>query len=144
MNVGSVEEMEELGERIGAQSHAGDVIVLVGPLGAGKTALTRGIGRALQVTGAVTSPTFVISRVHAGPTVSLVHVDAYRLGDDAHVDDLELDDYLTDSVVVIEWGDAIVGQLTDTYLLVTITPVSETDRDVTVTGVGQRWQDVAV
>lgn len=101
--VPDAEAMEALGERIGAALVAGDAVLLVGPLGAGKTTLTRGIGRALGARGTVQSPTFVIARTHrteAGP--DLQHVDAYRLGDEAELDDLDLD--LEGAITVAEWG----------------------------------------
>lgn len=111
------EDMHAIGVRIGAELHAGDLVVLTGPLGAGKTTLTRGIGEGLGIRGPVQSPTFVIARTHpslvGGP--ALVHVDAYRLGDARELEDLDLD--LDRSVVVIEWGrgmvDAIASEWTD-------------------------------
>ncbi len=106
---------------------AGDLVVLTGPLGAGKTALAQGVGRRLESLGAVTSPTFVIARVHQPPAaggVPLVHVDAYRLGRGAdpraEVDDLDLDASMDDSVTLVEWGEGMVEQLADAYLEVRI------------------------
>jgi tRNA threonylcarbamoyladenosine biosynthesis protein TsaE len=105
----------------------GDLVVLTGPLGAGKTALVQGIGAGLAVVGDVTSPTFVIARVHqpAHPGgLPLVHADAYRLGNvpdpRAEVDDLDLDASLDDSVTVVEWGEGLVEQLSDAYLEIRI------------------------
>ncbi len=102
---------EALGERVGGLLRVGDLVVLSGPLGAGKTALTRGLGRALGVSGAVTSPTFVLARRHRGP-LPLLHVDAYRLrgaGGGAEVlEDLDLDGALEEGVVVVEWGEGLV------------------------------------
>lgn len=95
---------------------AGDLVVLAGPLGAGKTALVQGIGAGLGVRGAVVSPTFVIARVHPGGRVPLVHVDAYRLGSLHEVDDLDLDVDLPGSVLVVEWGSGLVEQLSDAHL----------------------------
>ena len=116
------DEMRVLGERLGASVAAGDVVVLTGELGAGKTTLTQGIGRGLGVRGDVTSPTFVIARVHpslvGGP--DLVHVDAYRLGGIAELDDLDLDTSLEQAVTVVEWGAGLVEGLTDSRLEVTI------------------------
>ncbi len=112
--------MHALGERLAAVLRAGDLVVLAGSLGAGKTTLTQGIGRGLRVRGDVTSPTFVIARVHpstvAGP--ALVHVDAYRLGSALEVDDLDLDASLEDSVTVVEWGEGKVEGLADDRLVV--------------------------
>jgi tRNA threonylcarbamoyladenosine biosynthesis protein TsaE len=107
------EQMRELGRRLAAQLVAGDLVVLSGPLGAGKTTFIQGVAQGLQVQGAVTSPTFVIARVHRalahGP--DLVHVDAYRLSSLSEVDDLDLDASMEDSVTVVEWGDAFVAGL---------------------------------
>ncbi|MBN9182732.1 MAG: tRNA (adenosine(37)-N6)-threonylcarbamoyltransferase complex ATPase subunit type 1 TsaE [Microbacterium sp.] len=107
--------MEGLGRALGAVLRAGDLVVLTGPLGAGKTTLVRGIGAGLGIRGPVQSPTFVIARTHpslVGGT-PLVHVDAYRLGSPAELDDLDLD--LDGSVVVVEWGRGMVGGLRDTW-----------------------------
>ena len=118
---------------------AGDLVVLAGSLGAGKTTLTQGIGLGLGVRGPVTSPTFVIARVHPGP-VPLVHVDAYRLGSLAEVADLDLEASLSDSVTVVEWGTGLVEGLADDRLEVTLTrPSDDETRTVTVRGVGPRW-----
>ena len=116
--------MRHLGRRLAALLRPGDLVVLTGPLGAGKTTLVQGIGEGLGVRGPVTSPTFVIARVHpaldaAGP--ALVHADAYRLGSRAEVDDLDLDADLDSSVTVVEWGEGLVEDLADSYLEITIT-----------------------
>ncbi len=114
--------MRALGERLGRALTAGDVVVLTGELGAGKTTLTQGLGRGLGVRGAVTSPTFVIARVHPslvqGP--DLVHVDAYRLGGIEELDDLDLDTSLEEAVTVVEWGAGLADVLADSRLEVTI------------------------
>ncbi|HXH76962.1 tRNA (adenosine(37)-N6)-threonylcarbamoyltransferase complex ATPase subunit type 1 TsaE [Nocardioides sp.] len=121
-DVADADDMRVLGERLGRSTHAGDLVVLTGELGAGKTTLTQGIGRGLGVRGDVTSPTFVIARVHpslvAGP--DLVHVDAYRLGGIDELDDLDLDTSLDEAVTVVEWGAGLVEALTDSRLEVTI------------------------
>src|ERR687886_1693478 len=104
LTVTSPEQMRELGRRLAKLLRAGDLVMLNGELGAGKTTLTRGLGEGLGVRGAVTSPTFVIARVHPslGDGPALVHVDAYRLGSLAEVDDLDLDATLAESVTVVE------------------------------------------
>ncbi|MET7299286.1 tRNA (adenosine(37)-N6)-threonylcarbamoyltransferase complex ATPase subunit type 1 TsaE [Embleya sp. NPDC005575] len=149
-----------LGARLAKLLRAGDLIVLSGGLGAGKTTLTQGIGVGLGVRGAVTSPTFVIARVHpsevGGP--ALVHVDAYRLGGSADVtaeiDGLDLDASLAESVTVVEWGEGMVEELTEDRLEIAIArdpagadPLAESPTDfagdevrtIVVTGVGARW-----
>lgn len=116
------DDTRELGRELGAQLQAGDVVILDGPLGAGKTTFTQGIAEGLQVKGRVTSPTFTISRQHrstcGGP--DLVHVDAYRLGGVAELDALDLDTDLDEAVVVAEWGGGLVEQLTDGYIHVSL------------------------
>ncbi len=127
----TAEQTMELGRRLGAWVAAGDVLVLTGELGAGKTTLTRGLGEALGVRGEVTSPTFVISRVHpstsGGP--ALVHVDAYRLASRGEVDDIDLETDLADAVMVAEWGAGLVEQLTDRWLEVTVRRATGHDAD---------------
>ena len=149
ITVNSPEQMRELGLRLAKLLRAGDLVMLTGELGAGKTTLTRGLGVGLGVRGAVTSPTFVIARVHPslGDGPPLVHVDAYRLGgglDD--MEDLDLDVSLPESVIVVEWGEGKVEELTDDRLsLVIHRAVGDTTdevRHVTVTGLGARWAAV--
>ena len=113
--IASPAAMEELGRKIGGMLRPGDLIVLTGPLGAGKTTLTRGIGEGLHVRGPVQSPTFVIARTHPSLVggAPLVHVDAYRLGSPAELDDLDID--YDGSVVVVEWGRGMVEGLRDTW-----------------------------
>jgi tRNA threonylcarbamoyladenosine biosynthesis protein TsaE len=106
------------GARLGALVRAGDLIVLDGPLGAGKTVVVQGLAAGLGITSAVTSPTFVIARVHRDGRVPLVHVDAYRLHGTLEVDDLDLDTDLTEAVVVVEWGAGLVEGLTEAHLRV--------------------------
>jgi tRNA threonylcarbamoyladenosine biosynthesis protein TsaE len=139
--VRSPEAMKDLGRHLGENLHAGDLLLLKGDLGAGKTALTQGIGAALGISG-ITSPTFVISRIHHGKE-TLVHVDAYRLiGESKSVfDDLDLDSHLATSIIVIEWGEGFVDRLADSYLEITIEFGSgENDRVVTSKGHGSRWR----
>lgn len=114
----TVADTERLGAALAGRLAAGDLVVLSGPLGAGKTALARGIGCGLGVQGRVTSPTFVIARVHRGPRAPLVHVDAYRLSGIDELDDLDLDTDLANAVVVVEWGEGLVERLADEHLLV--------------------------
>ena len=120
----SAQDTQTLGEELGQALEAGDLVVLDGPLGAGKTTFTQGIARGMGVKGRVTSPTFVIAREHSsiGNGPSLVHVDAYRLGDDplGELDALDLDSALEDAVVVAEWGGGLVEQLAQRYVHVTL------------------------
>jgi len=137
--------MHELGKRIGSQCLAGDLILLNGPLGAGKTVLVQGIGEALGISD-VTSPTFVISRIHKAP-LPLIHVDAYRLleGGNAalYLDDLDLDSPRESAVTVIEWGGQESARLSDERLEIVIDRTDEV-REVTITAVGSRWQGFKV
>ncbi|MEU3220313.1 tRNA (adenosine(37)-N6)-threonylcarbamoyltransferase complex ATPase subunit type 1 TsaE [Streptomyces sp. NPDC006971] len=144
--VDSPEQMQALGRRLARVLRPGDLVMLTGELGAGKTTLTRGLGEGLGVRGAVTSPTFVIARVHPSLTggPALVHVDAYRLGGGLdEMEDLDLDVSLPESVVVVEWGDGKVEELSQVRLRVLIhRAVGDTDderRSVTLVGVGARW-----
>src|SRR6202040_4428828 len=119
--------MQALGHRLAALLRAGDLVVLTGPLGAGKTTLVQGIGEGLGVRGPVTSPTFVIARVHpvlAGPGPSLVHADAYRLGSVGEVDDLDLDADVASAVTVVEWGQGLAEGLAEDRLEISIEPDS--------------------
>jgi tRNA threonylcarbamoyladenosine biosynthesis protein TsaE len=132
----TAEDTERLGERIGAGLSAGDVVLLSGPLGAGKTVLAKGIGRGLGVSGVITSPTFVIAREHppgpGGRGVGLVHVDAYRLGGSAELDDLDLDTDLSTAVVVVEWGEGMAEGLAASHLLVQLRRRDDDSRVATV------------
>ncbi|WP_405778031.1 tRNA (adenosine(37)-N6)-threonylcarbamoyltransferase complex ATPase subunit type 1 TsaE [Streptomyces sp. NBC_00859] len=146
LSIDSPDRMQELGRRLAVLLRPGDLVMLSGELGAGKTTLTRGLGEGLAVRGAVTSPTFVIARVHPslGGGPALVHVDAYRLGGGLEeMEDLDLDVSLPDSVIVVEWGDGKVEELSDDRLRVVIERgVGDTDDDrriVTVSGIGARW-----
>jgi tRNA threonylcarbamoyladenosine biosynthesis protein TsaE len=143
LKTSTVDETRELGRRLAAVLRAGDLVLLTGPLGAGKTALTQGIGQGLGVAGEVTSPTFVISRVHRGGRVPLVHVDAYRLlaVDDsiAQLDDLDLDASVEDSVTVVEWGEGVAEQLSDAHLEVRLQPLDDESRLVDLVPHGGDW-----
>jgi tRNA threonylcarbamoyladenosine biosynthesis protein TsaE len=140
MKIASAQEMFDLGQKIGKQLKAGDLILLNGPLGAGKTALTQGIGTALGISD-VTSPTFVISRTHKG-SLPLIHVDVYRLQESGnaaiYLDDLDLDSARESAVTVIEWGGAESARLSDERLEIDIDR-SEDARVVTCRAIGPRW-----
>ena len=149
LEVATPEQMRALGERLAGLLRAGDLVVLTGELGAGKTTLVQGIGAGLGVRAPVVSPTFVIARVHRDGRLPLVHVDAYRLGSDAEVDDLDLDADLEAAVTVVEWGEGLVERLSADRLAVHIArPAGDGDgdadevRNVLLTGVGPRWVDV--
>jgi tRNA threonylcarbamoyladenosine biosynthesis protein TsaE len=138
--VTSLEAMHELGNKLGSKLLAGDLILLSGPLGAGKTALTQGIGLSFGISE-ITSPTFVISKIHNG-RIRLVHVDAYRLqGQSAAIfDDLDLESYLETSVTVVEWGEGLADRFSKEYLEINIAFGSgENDRVVSTTPHGARW-----
>ena len=130
---------QAFGRALAAVLRAGDVVVLRGPLGAGKTVIAQGIGAGLGVDGAVTSPTFVIARVHPGGRVPMVHVDAYRLGSIAEVDDLDLDVDVEDSVTVVEWGAGVAEQLAEDWLLVDVERRDDDVRVVRLEPHGARW-----
>ncbi len=138
----TAEDMRALGARLAAELRPGDLLVLTGGLGAGKTTFVQGLGAGLGVGGPVVSPTFVIARVHRDGRLPLVHVDAYRLGSVAEVDDLDLDAALDESVTVVEWGEGLVEELAGDRLEVRLErSADEADetRQVTLTGVGARW-----
>jgi tRNA threonylcarbamoyl adenosine modification protein YjeE len=163
LSIPDAEAMYEFGRDLAGRLRAGDLVVLTGPLGAGKTTLTRGLGAGLRVRGAVTSPTFVLARTHPstidGPP--LVHVDAYRLSNAVELDDLDID--FAGSIVVVEWGRGMLDGITDSWLDIEIerplgaseavpadagTPAAgaadldldlDEPRTVTITPVGPRW-----
>ena len=142
--------MAALGALIASRLQAGDLVALNGELGAGKTTLTRGLGEALGVRGAVTSPTFVLARTHPrADGAPLVHVDAYRLSSALELDDLDID--FERSITVVEWGAGLLDGVTETWLeLDIVRPIGGVESDegieprtVTVTGHGQRWADLS-
>ncbi len=151
--------MRRLGQQLAALLRPGDLVVLTGPLGAGKTTLVQGIGEGLGVRGPVTSPTFVIARVHppaGGSGPALVHADAYRLGSRAEVDDLDLDADTGSSVTVVEWGEGLVEDLADSHLEIRITmdpaapegeaagrAAADEPRTVRLAARGERWEAAA-
>lgn len=144
IELATVADTEAFGRRLGAVLRAGDLVLLAGPLGAGKTAMARGIATGLGVRGQVASPTFVIARVHdpapGGRGIPLVHVDAYRLGGDLdQLDDLDLDAELLDSAVVVEWGEGIADRLAEDHLVVRLARRADDVRLATVQGHGERW-----
>jgi tRNA threonylcarbamoyladenosine biosynthesis protein TsaE len=131
-----------LGVDLGRRLRAGDLVILTGSLGAGKTTLTKGIAEGMGVTGLITSPTFVLARVHrpAAPTgTTLVHVDAYRLGGAVELDDLDLDTDLTAAAVVVEWGEGVAEQLADDRLSVELTRLPDDRRTAVLTAEGAGW-----
>lgn len=148
LTVPTAAAMRELGGRLADQLREGDLVLLSGELGAGKTTLAQGIGRGLGVTGPVLSPTFVIAREHRGGRLPLVHADAYRLGAAADIDDLDLDSSLPVSVTVVEWGEGRAERLAEDRLELRLSrsaagdgdPGSTDDaRTVQAVTVGARW-----
>lgn len=144
--VPTADDMRAIGAAIGSTCRGADVLVLTGDLGAGKTTFTQGLAVGLGIDERVTSPTFVISRVHVNPSGApdLVHVDAYRVGSALELDDLDLDADLATSVVVVEWGGGLAERLSEQRLDIAITR-SDDDADearvVRVTPHGARWQE---
>jgi tRNA threonylcarbamoyladenosine biosynthesis protein TsaE len=132
-------DTQAFGRRLAAVLRAGDLIVLGGPLGAGKTTLVQGIGAGLHVSGRIASPTFVIARVHPG-AVPLVHVDAYRLGSLEEVDDLDLDVSADEAVTVVEWGEGKAEQLAESYLTVVLDRARDSEeRSASLVAHGGDW-----
>lgn len=140
------EEMDELGKRFANILDAGDLVILIGPLGAGKTTFTRGVGSSLDVEGNVSSPTFVIARTHKrvdGISAPLVHVDAYRLSSPQELDDLDIP--FEKSIVLVEWGKGLTEGISENWLEIEFerdhSGLTE-DRNVKMVGFGERWKDV--
>lgn len=142
VRLATVDELTGFGRALATLLRAGDLVILSGELGAGKTTLTRGIGAGLHVRGDVTSPTFVIARVHPalGDGPDLVHVDAYRLGSFAELDDMDLDAGVESSVTVVEWGEGLAEELADSHLGIRLDADPDTqERTLTLRPVGCRW-----
>ncbi len=153
LQIRDADEMHALGIRLAKEFRAGDLVTLIGPLGAGKTTLTRGIGEGLRAIGNVTSPTFVIARTHKreDSSVPMVHVDAYRLGSADELYDLDID--YANSIVLVEWGKGMLDGVSDDWLEIEIARESfvndensgdedDETREVCITGYGERWKDV--
>jgi len=138
ITIATADEMHQLGEKLSAHLHAGDLVLVNGPLGAGKTVLAQGVGSGLGISG-ITSPTFVISRVHKA-AIPFIHVDAYRLVDsenpNLYLDDLDLD--IAGSITLIEWGGAESARLSEDRLEITIDRSDEV-RKVEIKPMGSRW-----
>jgi len=156
LTLGTADATRRLGTRLGEMLRAGDLVVLTGDLGAGKTTLAQGLGEGLRVRGPLTSPTFVLARVHpslvGGPP--LVHVDAYRLGGALELDDLDLDEALDESVTVVEWGHGVAERLSDDRLEVVLRSAptwpaadparaDDAERTASIAAVGPRWSTAA-
>jgi len=131
--------MQLFGLKLAANFQIGDLIILEGPLGAGKTRLAQSIGKGLLVKNQITSPTFVIAKNYLG-RVPFIHADAYRLLDSptGGLQDLDLD--IENSITVVEWGKNFAKQLNDQYLLITISIVDDSKRELAISSVGERWK----
>ena len=140
----TAEETADLGKQLGDQLRAGDVVILDGPLGAGKTTFTQGVADGLGVRGPITSPTFVIYRIHPSLKngTSLIHLDAYRLNSLSEVDDLDLDSNLYNAVLVAEWGAGKLENIADEYLVIKFDRKDDDVRTITFQPHGNRWQDL--
>ncbi len=143
-NCSTPESTQKLGAELGKHLRARDVLILDGPLGAGKTTFTQGIAEGLEVRGPITSPTFVIYRIH--PTIasgpSLIHLDAYRLNSLSEVDDLDIDSNLYNAVLVAEWGSGKLENIADEYLVIKFIRHDDDTRSVTLIPNGNRWEDL--
>lgn len=143
LTIRSSDEMEELGEKLARLLLPGDLVLLAGPLGAGKTTLTRGIGKGLAAEGTIQSPTFVLARTHKTSKGKLVHVDAYRLSSALELDDLDID--FENSIVIVEWARDYLDGFFDNYLTVAIDRSGADDaRSVDITFSGPRWEGVSL
>ena len=143
LQIKSAEEMEQLGSKLAGLLKPGDLVLLAGPLGAGKTTLTRGIGKGLKAEGTIQSPTFVLARTHRIPNGKLVHVDAYRLSSAVELDDLDID--FENSIVIVEWARDYLDGYSENFLTVEIDRTSEDDeRVVTLSPTGNRWKEASL
>jgi tRNA threonylcarbamoyl adenosine modification protein YjeE len=143
LEIKSAEEMEQLGSKLARLLRPGDLVLLAGPLGAGKTTLTRGIGEGLSAEGTIQSPTFVLARTHRIPNGKLVHVDAYRLSSAVELDDLDID--FEKSIVIVEWARDFLDGYSDDFLTVEIDRSNKDDsRMVTITPTGYRWKEASL
>jgi tRNA threonylcarbamoyl adenosine modification protein YjeE len=143
LEIKSAEEMEQLGSKLASLLRAGDLVLLAGPLGAGKTTLTRGIGRGLSAEGTIQSPTFVLARTHRTRVGKLVHVDAYRLSSAVELDDLDID--FENSIVVIEWARDYLAGYSDNFLTVELDRTNQDDsRLVKFIPTGKRWEEASL
>ena len=143
LHIRSAEEMEQLGSKLAGLLKPGDLVLLAGPLGAGKTTLARGIGKGLKAEGTIQSPTFVLARTHRIPTGKLVHVDAYRLSSAVELDDLDID--FENSIVIVEWARDYLDGYSENFLTVEIDRTIEDDeRVVTLTPTGNRWKEASL
>jgi tRNA threonylcarbamoyladenosine biosynthesis protein TsaE len=149
MNIATPDDMRAFGRALADALRPGDLVLLSGPLGAGKTTLTQGIVAGVGGNGPVVSPTFVIARVYRGGRMPVLHVDAYRIGSIAEIDDLDLDASTDEAVTIVEWGNGLVEGLVDDHLEVRIArpiggemDVEVEPRTVEIIGYGDRWADV--
>jgi tRNA threonylcarbamoyl adenosine modification protein YjeE len=142
LSIQSAQEMEQLGVKLAGLLKLGDLVLLAGPLGAGKTTLTRGIGKGLAAEGTIQSPTFVLARTHRLPKGKLVHVDAYRLSSAIELDDLDID--FENSIVIVEWARDFLDGYSENFLTIDIDRSSEDEtRVVTFIPTGNRWSEVS-
>jgi tRNA threonylcarbamoyl adenosine modification protein YjeE len=141
LGINSPEQMEQLGEKLAKLLRVGDLVLLSGALGAGKTTLTRGLGKELSAEGTIQSPTFVLARTHRIPGGKLVHVDAYRLSSALELDDLDID--FENSIVVVEWARDFLAGYAQNYLSVEIDRTSEDEnRIIEISANGPRWEGI--
>ncbi len=142
LTINSAEQMENFGEKLAGLLRPGDLVLLAGPLGAGKTTLTRGIGKGLSAEGTIQSPTFVLARTHRIPSGKLVHVDAYRLSSAVELDDLDID--FENSIVIVEWARDYLAGFTENYLSIEIDRSLDNEvRQLTITPYGNRWKETS-
>lgn len=145
--IATSDDMDELGKRFANVLEAGDLVILIGPLGAGKTTFTRGVGSSLGVEGNVSSPTFVIARTHKRTEAlepPLVHVDAYRLGSPQELDDLDIP--FEKSIVLVEWGKGLTEGISENWIEIEFErdhSGQTEDRNVKIVGFGARWKEVS-